>query len=155
VSCRAEQSPFSSDSLTTHQKELGAQLAMVTTSYLNEKIGIASFGGKKFCGYKLLGVEETDKSISEYVDVLCQEFYLKGNRKLEKGTGISLPVALVLAKSDGSFDVIKHQTPRDGDAFMPDIEAIFPRKVQPEILSDLRSPWRDSILSPFTADAET
>jgi hypothetical protein len=154
VSCRAEQSPLTSDSLTPRQRELGAQLEGITTSYLNQKIGIASFGGQKFCGYKLLDVEETDKGISEYVDVLCQEFYLKGNGKLAKGTGISLPVALILAKSNGSFDVIKHQTPRDGDQFVPDIEAMFPRKVQSEILSDQRTRWNEPILSQLTIEAE-
>ncbi|HBB96534.1 MAG TPA: hypothetical protein DC054_14195 [Blastocatellia bacterium] len=153
VCCRAEQSPFSSDSLTPRQKELGGQLTKVTTSYLNQKIGVAGFGGKPFCGYKLLDVEENEKGIFEYLDVLCQEYYLKGNGKLEKGTGIMQPVALTITKSNGDFQIVKHEVPRDGDGFNPDIEALFPKKAQQEIRSDLRNGWGQSILSQLTVEA--
>lgn len=153
-SCYGEQSPLNSESLTAPQKELGAQLVKVTTAYLNQKIGIAGFGGKSFCGYKLLDVEENEKVVLEYVNVLCQEYYLKGNGRLEKGTGIIQPVALTIAKSAGDFQITKHEVPRDGDEFMPDIELLFPKKAQQEIRSDLHSRWSDPILSQIRAEAE-
>src|SRR2546425_13154697 len=86
VSCHAQQPRLSSDSLSPRQKELGSQLANVTTSYLDQKIGLVGFGGKPFCGYKLLELEETEKGVSEYVEVLCQEFYQKG-RSEERRVG--------------------------------------------------------------------
>ena len=154
VSCHAQQSPLRSDSLTAQQRELGSKLAKTTSLYLDQKIGLAGFGGKPFCGYKLLDVEESDIRVYEYVDVLCQEYYVKGNGKLEKGTAIALPVALTIAKAGTAFEVISHEEPRDGDEFAPDIKRIFPERVQPEIFNDLRSRWRDAIMQQITADAE-
>src|SRR5438876_11088059 len=86
MSCHAQQ--LSSEMLTAHQRELAAQLKNVTKDYLVTKIGMSALGGKVFCEYKVLDLEENGENINEYVYTICQEYYLKGNGQLEKGTGI-------------------------------------------------------------------
>jgi len=152
LSCHAQQSPSGNVSLTEQQKDLGAKLAGVTKSYLEKKIGLAAFGGKPFCGYRLLDVEDHGSRVTEYVNAICQEFYLKGNGRLEKGTGVALPLALTIARGDDGFEVLSHQEPRDGNEFKPDVEKIFPQRVQPEILSN--SQWREAMMQQISADAE-
>jgi hypothetical protein len=134
LNCRSQQPQLSSEMLTAHQKELAAQLHDVTTNYVDKTIGVASFGGKPFCAYRILDVEESGDNINEYVFAICQEYYLKDNTKLAKGTGVSLPVALNIGKRDGAFRILGHQEPADGDRYSVDVQRIFPKKTHYEIL---------------------
>ena len=45
--------------LNNKQQELAQSLAGVTDDYLTEHIGKTGFGGKTFCTYKTLDIEET------------------------------------------------------------------------------------------------
>src|SRR5207253_11211992 len=117
---------------TVRQRELGDQLRVVTKTYLAEKIGIVGFNrGKPFCGYKLLDLEEDGNTIKEYVDAICQEYYIK-DQKLETGSAIGMPVVVVIGKSSQADRVISHEEPGIGDSFMIDVKRIFPVKTQEE-----------------------
>lgn len=56
------------------QKELAQSLTGVTDDYLTENIGKTGFGGKTFCTYKTLDIEETKQGVNEYLFAVCQEY---------------------------------------------------------------------------------
>src|SRR4030095_2792398 len=128
------------------QKELAKSLTDITDDYLTKNIGKTGFGGKTFCMYKTLDIEETNQGLSEYLFAVCQEYYLNDG-DLKEGTGISLPIALFLQKENQSYKVLRHKIPRDGSQNSHDIDALFPTKTHNEIYS-LRSGsnyWRDEL----------
>jgi hypothetical protein len=128
------QSRLASQQLTAQQQQLAADLKNPTKNYLVEKFGQAGFGGKSFCAFKVLDVEQGGQDIHEYVFAACQEFYLKG-AELTRGTALGLPVALLLRKESDGYKVISHEAPGDGGQFSRDVERIFPKKTHEEIYS--------------------
>jgi len=102
-----------------------ANFLLPVNDYLVQNFGQASFGGKVFCAYDVLGTESRDDRADVYVWALCGEYYLDNN-VLTLGTASSLPVALYVQESDGKYNVIDHEFPGDGTAYMPDIQRIFP-----------------------------
>ena len=94
-------------------------------SMLVEMVGQASFGGKVFCAYDVLGSEVSDETADVYVWALCGEYYLDQGA-LTLGTASSLPVALHMQKSNGEYRLTGHEVPGDGTAYMPSIRRIFP-----------------------------
>jgi hypothetical protein len=125
---------LASQQLSSQQIQLAAELKDITKNDLVEKFGETGFGGRSFCAYKVLDVEQKGEDINEYVYAACQEYYLKGG-ELTKGTGSALPVALLIRKEGLGYRVISHQTPGDGARFSGDIERIFPKKTHDEIYS--------------------
>lgn len=128
------------------QKELAQSLTGVTDDYLTEKIGKSGFGGKPFCTYKTLDIEETKQGVSEYLFAVCQEYYLIDGH-LKEGTGISFPIVLFLQKENQIYKVLGHKIPRDGSQNSHDIDALFPTKTHNEIyiLKSGSNFWRDEL----------
>jgi hypothetical protein len=94
-------------------------------SYLIENIGEASFGGKVFCAYDVLGADLRAERADVYVWALCAEYHLEGGA-LTMGTAGSLPVALTMQKSNGQYTVTGHAVPGNGTDYWPSILRIFP-----------------------------
>jgi hypothetical protein len=137
-----------SQHLSGEQEQLAANLMVVTKAYLIDQLGETGFGGKSFCAYKVLDLEQKDDALNEYVYVGCQEYYLKdGLRK--KGTGSALPVALVLRKEGSTFKVLSHKIPGDGGQYSRDVERIFPKKTHEEIFaaSSNYTSWKNEVES--------
>jgi hypothetical protein len=132
--------------LNNKQQELAQSLAGVTDDYLAEHIGKTGFGGKTFCTYKTLAIEETTPGVNEYLFAVCQEYYPNDGR-LKKGTGIKLPVVLSLQKENQIYRVVGHKTPRDGSQYWHDIETLFPARTHEEIDALIGGPnfWREEL----------
>jgi len=123
---------LASEQLTPAQQQLAADLTDVTKTYLVAHVGMASFGGKAFCAYKVLNIEQRNEELTEYVYTVCMEYYLKSGT-LEQGTGLGLPVALVLRREGPGYVVVSHQSAGDG-GYVRAVERIFPKKTHEEIL---------------------
>jgi len=93
--------------------------------YLVKSIGQASFGGRVFCAYDLLGTDNRAEQADVYVWALCAEYYLDGDT-LTMGTASSLPVSIHLQASDGEYQVSGSEVPMDGMGYGASIERIFP-----------------------------
>lgn len=104
----------------------------IIKDYLEKNIGVVGFGGEVFCAHEVFGGEKRGITITEYLWVMCQEYYLE-NDNLKEGTGSSLPVALILQKEEDIYKVINHKTPRDGNYYSQDIREIFPEKYHAKI----------------------
>lgn len=98
-------------------------LALVENT-LVENIGQASFDGKVFCSYDVLGTEAWADGMDVYVWALCGEYYLD-NGVLTLGTASSLPVAIHMQKAGRVYEVVSCEIPSDGMDYMPSIQRIF------------------------------
>lgn len=146
VNCRPGQAGVASEQLDQQQRQLATELKDVTKNYLVQQFGETGFGGKSFCAFKLLDIEQKGDDVNEYVYTVCQEYYLK-NDELKQGTGSGLPVALQLRKEGASYKVISHKAPGDGARYSRDIEEFFPKKTHAEIFaagSDYKS-WKEEV----------
>jgi hypothetical protein len=101
-------------------------------NYLAANVGGAAFGGRVFCAYDVLATEQAGNITTLYLWALCLEYY-REQQQLEKGAGVSLPVALTLQNQAGSLRVLEHKVPGDGKDYGKDIKAIFPQSVWSEI----------------------
>ncbi|MCA9959883.1 MAG: hypothetical protein KC443_12655 [Anaerolineales bacterium] len=101
-------------------------------SYLTANIGETAFGGNVFCAHVVLANEQQENVNTLYLWALCQEMYQNG-QQLEIGTGVSLPVAIILEKQESSWQIMEHEIPRDGEGFAEDIKRIFPQSIWSEI----------------------
>lgn len=134
IQCDERHGKSSSQQLSSREIQLAAELKDVTKNYLVEKFGETGFGGKAFCAYKVLEIEQKGEDINEYVYAVCQEYYDKDG-ELRKGTGSGLPVALILRKEGEAYKVVTHKVPGDGNRYSRDVEQIFPKRTHEEIFS--------------------
>lgn len=118
------------------------QLAEAIQITLQEKTGLAVFGGRPFCSYALLMPLQTtmDGKTQAYLQVLCIEFYLKDGALLQ-GTGISIPAALSLSRQNDGWHVVEYRRPQTGN-WGESLREIFP----PEALDLLIMSTPDEIL---------
>ena len=132
--------------LNNKQQELAQSLVGVTDDYLTEHIGKTGFGGKTFCTYKTLDIEETAQGINEYLFAVCQEYYFDDGH-LKGGTATGLPVVLSLQKENQTYKVVGHKTPRDGSQNWHDIQTLFPAGTHEEIQAIRNGPnfWREEL----------
>lgn len=108
--------------LTESETRLANQLRDVTKRYLDEQLTFYSRGGKAFSKFEVLGVDETDGIIHEYVWYYFSEYVFRGGH-LITGSGQSLPVALNVKRDGNTFKVESHQAQLAGELFM------FPEKL--------------------------
>ena len=94
-------------------------------SYLEHHIGFTSRGGRVFCSWSLLGADAR----AAYVWALCEEWLATAD-SLATGSGVSLPVVLLVDGGDDSLRVASHSAPRDGDRYARDLRALFPVDVR-------------------------
>ncbi|MBN2002993.1 MAG: hypothetical protein JXA21_06520 [Anaerolineae bacterium] len=117
------------------ETELTVEQVQLIEPHLVANVGVAAFGGVVFCPYQAMSVEQTTSTTTvAYLWVLCQEYY-QGPSGLEKGSGVSLPVALTLQRSESGVVVSKHQVPGDGALYEKDVKMIFPQRVWPQIFA--------------------
>ena len=126
---------FANDQLSPKQLQLAAEMKATLKSYLEQNISEKGFGGKAFCAYKVLGIEQNGEQIRTYIYAICQEYYLKG-QDLTKGTGLALPIALLMQKDGSEYRVVSHEAPHDGDRYSTDVERIFPRNLHKRIFAE-------------------
>lgn len=126
---------FANDQLSPKQEQLAAQMKGTIKTYLEQNISEIGFGGKAFCAYRMLGIDQSGEQIHAYIYALCQEYYLKG-QDLTKGTGLAMPVALRVQKDGAQYRVVSHETPHDGSRFSVDVERIFPRNLHKRIFAE-------------------
>ncbi|MCC2630212.1 MAG: hypothetical protein K0S38_21 [Candidatus Paceibacter sp.] len=84
-----------------------------------------NFGGKTFIAFERLGDEKTNAREIVYIWLVAQEYFSKDGN-IEKGSGISLPVALYFENGEP----ITLNVPRDGSNYTIDIQKIFPSNVK-------------------------
>jgi hypothetical protein len=104
-------------------------------NYLESHIESPSFGGKMFCAYKLFGIEKKGKNDHIYLWTLCMEYYVK-DRVLLKGTGVSMPVALISVRLPQGSKIVEHKKPVDGQGYGESIRQIFPKKYYKTIFTE-------------------
>jgi len=100
--------------------------------YLVDHVGISGFGGEVFCAFEPLdAVQGVDGKV--YLWVLCQEYYLE-QEALNRGSGVSLPVALCIQEIDGRYEITDSILPRDGTYFGSDVQDAFPECTWAQIM---------------------
>ena len=107
-------------------------LSLSLDDYLAGNVGVAGFGGVVFCAYDLMGMDFQADQVSLYLWVLCQEYYVT-DKNLDKGTGLSLPVAVYLEKGGDGYTITGHEVPLDGSEYGPSIQRLFPENLWPQI----------------------
>ncbi len=101
-------------------------------NYLVANVGISAFDGVVFCAYEPLDAAQgVDGKI--YLWVLCQEYYLE-HEALDRGSGVSLPVALQIQDQNDRYEITGYWIPRDGTYFGPDVRAAFPENTWAQIM---------------------
>ena len=77
--------------------------------------------------------EQDGNLIHIYLWALCLEYYRDG-QGLQKGTGMSLPVAIELIKAPDGYQFNSYKVPRDGTLYGKDIRAEFPPSTWEEMM---------------------
>ena len=99
----------------------------VILDYLDNKLIPPSFGGNFTSSFKLLGTGDGEI----YIWAQLQEYYHE-NGKLEKGTGMSAPVVLIVEQSGKQLEVIGDKQGRTG-YYVEYIKENFPRRLRHKI----------------------
>jgi hypothetical protein len=100
--------------------------------YLAANIGTSAFGGNVFCAYEPLNAPQGAEG-KVYLWVLCQEYVLE-QMALVDGSGVSLPVVLLIQEKNGHSEAVGHLVPRDGAHYGPDVRAMFPPSAWSQIM---------------------
>jgi predicted heme/steroid binding protein len=123
---------YQHDGLSDQQKQLDGRLRNLTQKFLVENISKVGFGGKAFCAYRTLDLNQENSNISEYVLAVCQEYFLQDG-VVKKGTGHNAPVAIYIKYQNGIYNVADYKVPRDGTMYSYDVEHNFPQKTHEQI----------------------
>ena len=96
------------------------------------------FGGKVFCADSIFGYEKSvsEKSVSVYVWVYCEEYYLKGGT-IHLGTAVSTPVKLKYISLNQKLNYDSITIPKEGSSYKGSIIEIFPEKFQDSAIAGL------------------
>ena len=106
-------------------------------SYLQNNILSRNFGGKVFCDYEFFGSEIKNRKIHIYLWTLCMEYYLEDG-VLKKGSGVSMPAALIALPSQQGYKIIEHREPKDGEGYGESIKEIFPKRYHRNIFLEAK-----------------
>ncbi len=110
--------------------ELKISEAEIIKQYLSRHLGSTSQGGRVFVAYEQLSREQKEGMDDVYLWAVIEEYY-KQNNELKKGSGSSIPTALILQdQGDGVPVVTGHKVPGDGSAYTQDLQKIFPEEVR-------------------------
>ena len=109
-------------------------------AYLVASLGISAYGGEVFCAYEPLDAQQGLEG-RLYLWVLCQEYGVRQG-VIQPGSGISLPVVLLVQVQGGSPVFMGHRAPGDGAAYGPDVRMLFPsstwHQIAPQDETDIR-----------------
>lgn len=108
----------------------GTQTSLISDTTIQTYLATMNFaqpnyGGKSFIAFERLGENVSGSQAIEYVWAAFQEYYVKNNQ-LEKGTGISIPLALFF--SDGK--PVTFNAPRNGSPYYVDVQKYFPDSIK-------------------------
>ncbi|OGS19172.1 MAG: hypothetical protein A2219_07500 [Elusimicrobia bacterium RIFOXYA2_FULL_50_26] len=78
--------------------------------YLAHYAGAAGFGGVVFAGYDVVKKEEDGALSKNYIWVVCQEYYMDDGN-VRRGTEISVPAVVTLARSVNDYRVMDFKMP--------------------------------------------
>jgi len=108
-----------------HRYEIGSKEDFAGSAevrrYLEDKVISKSFGGKAFCRYEVLGTEDKNTIINQYISYYCQEYH-RENGTLAQGTGMAGPGLLVLERNGETIKIIGHSIP----GFYEDTQTAIP-----------------------------
>lgn len=107
----------------------------IIKDYLREKISHTSRdGGRAFCAYHIFDTEQIQNTqkFKTYLWSWCREYVLENN-KFVAAAGSSFPVVVTLQKNQQSYQVISHDSPRDGGLYSEDVRKMFPSTVRDKI----------------------
>jgi hypothetical protein len=109
-------------------------------AYMVASLGVSAYGGEVFCAYEPLDAQQGLEG-RLYLWVLCQEYVVQRG-VIQPGSGISLPVVLLVQVQGGSPVFIGHRAPGDGEAYGPEVRMLFPsstwHQITPQDETDIR-----------------
>lgn len=117
-------------------KEIGIKSYLLSQKYFSPKTRENSHS---FCDIRNLGDEkkwETYLGFPSYEWVHCSEYVLNNNEIVEI-SGISVPVKIGYPEygvSNFDLSLFTYEVPRDGSYYKEDIERIFPKEIQSNII---------------------
>ncbi len=95
--------------------------------YLEYKFENVKPKGKNIATFKVLDTKLTKNKIFFFIWAYIMDYKVHGN-KLVKCSGSSLPVRLTLSYSDSNYNVIKGESPTDGNNYRSGLKKIFSTK---------------------------
>jgi hypothetical protein len=69
-----------------------------------------------------------------YVWVYCEEYYKEG-QSIKMGSGVSMPIKVLMELQNGKLGVQGHEAPEDGGGYAASIKAMFPDKYAAEAIA--------------------
>ncbi len=107
-------------------------------SFLVASLGIKTHNlGRVYCAYKILNSGISRPRVI-YLWAICQEYYSnQGN--IIPGSGISVPLTLVVTWNNSGLQIISHRIPRAGVNYQSDLKDIFPSDM---VVNQLLNPDR-------------
>jgi hypothetical protein len=99
--------------------------------YLVMNYGIGVHGGKEFCGYQPLGMENDAKMIKLYLWVGCFEYYPNENGQIKQGTGSIIPVVLYVEWRHSQYRIVDT---KDAGLGYSNLKNNFPPEIQKLVL---------------------
>lgn len=118
----------------TTSKEAVRNENKIIKEFLSENIFTANSGGKIFCSYKIIGKNESKNIFTNYLMVSAKEYYVYENT-LKSGTGVFVPVVIVLEKKTDKYEVVDFKNPLKYNANTGEAEKLFPDDILKEINS--------------------
>ncbi len=103
-----------------------------TNEFICENIFPENSDGKIFCAYKTIKKEENENTITQYLMVVAEEYYLKNNQ-LKIGTSVLVPVVVVSEKQENKYVVKEFKNPLKYNEGTGEIEELFPDYILKEI----------------------
>lgn len=100
----------------------------VIREYIDNNTGnkIAVNEGEVYSAFKILGTSK-------------DEIYLWVLKENSSGSASSLPVLLKASRVKGELSITDFRIPSDGDAYIDDVNEMFPRYVRKQIYSDINT----------------
>jgi len=85
--------------------------------FLVEKVGVTAFGGKVFCAYQVMGIEQESQVIKIYLWAFLQE-YLVEQQSLVEGTGTSEPIVIFVKMQNGKYEIFDYKDAGEGYQYL-------------------------------------
>jgi len=91
-----------------------AGLRSALNEYLAHYTGAAGFGGVVFADYDVVRKDDNAALSRNYIWVVCQEYYV-ADGKIRRGTEVSVPAEITLARSVNDYRVLEFKMPVRAD----------------------------------------
>ncbi|MCY6370047.1 hypothetical protein [Clostridium ganghwense] len=108
-------------------------LNKVTSQFISEIPYFKEEKGKIFCSYEVLGISEKSNEVTQYLDVLAQEYYIE-NGELKEGTTGAYPVVITIKREGKDYNVQSYKLSKELEK--TDAIKILPKSIQKKVLSD-------------------